>query len=228
VKRLFAAKREVFPDPATAHANGVVAVGDDLSVERLLEAYSFGIFPWPQEGYPTLWFCPLERGVIDFSEFHVSRSLAKFQRQHEGEFKFSFNTAFSEVIQQCAESPRPGQDGTWINENILEGYQNFHRAGYAHSFEVWRGDDLVGGIYGVYVAGVFSGESMFFLEPNASKVALVRLVDFLRSAGLNWMDIQMVTPALEQMGGKYISRMEFLARLEREKFRARQIEFKTV
>ena len=162
--KLFAERRRTFPDPRQALAEGIVDVSDELGVERLLEAYSFGIFPWPSEGYPTLWFCPEERGILEFENFHVSRSLRKTLAR--GEFTFSFDRAFERVIRACAASPRGDQPGTWITDRMIEAYIDFHRAGYAHSVEVWRGGDLVGGVYGVYVAGNFSGESMFTPSPT--------------------------------------------------------------
>lgn len=202
---------------------GIVDMSDDVRVERLLEAYSFGIFPWPHQDLPTIWFCPEERGVLDFSEFHIAQSLEKFMAKKP--FRVTFNRAFDVVIEACANAPRPMQHGTWITSRLLKAYKEFHRAGYAHSVEVWDGEDMVGGLYGVYVAGVFSGESMFYLKPNASKVGLVTLVEFLRAHGLMWMDIQMVTPVLSAFGGKYIPRQDFLQRLEYSKPLAKPIQF---
>lgn len=218
----FVALRTTFPDPELAH-EGLVDMSDDLSVERLLEAYSFGIFPWPQGDLPTLWFSPEQRGVIDFDEFHLPKSLAKLRAQSP--FQLTFDRAFEEVVLQCAIQPRPGQDGTWITEKLARAYTDFHRAGYAHSVEAWDGDELVGGLYGVYAAGSFSGESMFFKKPNASKLALVHVVEFLRSQGLKWMDIQMVTPLSKAFGGKYLSRHQFLKRLTLAKLSARPIRW---
>lgn len=222
--KLFAKTRVSFPDPGIAMPEGVVDVSDDLRVERLLEAYSFGIFPWPHEDLPTIWFCPERRGVLDFADFHVSRSLRKVIER--GEFECTFNRCFDLVVDACSQMPRAGQSGTWITERLIKAYKQFHTAGYAHSLEVWHGEDLVGGLYGVYVAGVFSGESMFFLRSNASKVAVVRLVEFLRSQGLKWMDIQMVTPVMGSFGGHYVSRMEYLCRLEYAKQAAKPLVFR--
>jgi leucyl/phenylalanyl-tRNA--protein transferase len=221
--KLFAKKRLTFGDPASALDDGIVDLSDDLRVERLLEAYSFGIFPWPHEDLPTLWFSPEQRGVLDFKNFHVSRSLQKTMAH--ANYRFTFDRCFDLVIEACSRQPRPGQNGTWITPRLLRAYHEFHRAGYAHSLEVWDGDDLIGGLYGVYVGGVFGGESMFHLRPNASKMAVVRLVEFLRGQGLLWMDIQMVTPVLERLGGCYISRAEFLERLDLSKKVARPIKF---
>ena len=222
--KLFAKKRLTFPDPHLAMEEGLVDISDDLRVERLLEAYSFGIFPWPHQDLPTLWFSPESRGVLDFADWHVPRSLQKIL--DKGSHRYTFNRCFDLVVEACSKQPRPGQSGTWITPRLLKAYREFHKAGYAHSLEVWEGEDLVGGLYGVYVGGVFGGESMFFLRPNASKLAVVRLVEFLRSQGLLWMDIQMVTPVLKQFGGKYLPRAEFLQRVELSKRVARAIDFK--
>lgn len=221
--KLFAKALRSFPDPSQT-MEGIVDMSDDLRVDRLFEAYSFGIFPWPHQELPTLWYCPDERGVLDFPEFHIPRSLQKFMRSCG--FRFTFDRCFDEVIGICAKMPRPGQDGTWITDRLLRAYKEFHRAGYAHSLEVWEGEELVGGLYGVYIGGLFSGESMFYLKPNASKAALVKLVEYLSIHGILWMDIQMVTPMMEQFGGKYIPREEFLLRLELSKQLARPLDFK--
>ena len=221
--KLFADALKTFPDPRMTLDEGILDISDDLRVERLLEAYSFGIFPWPHEDLPTLWYCPVQRGVLDFADFHVPQSLAKFMRKSD--WTFTFDREFDRVLEACAKSARPGQKGTWITTKLMNAYKDFHRAGYAHSLEVWSGSELVGGLYGVYVGGVFCGESMFFEKSNASKVALVRLVDFLRGQGVTWMDIQMVTPLLEMVGGKYISREVFLRRLVAGKEVARAIHF---
>ncbi len=202
---------------------GIVDMSDDLRVERLLEAYSFGIFPWPHQELPTLWFCPSERGVLDFAHFHVARSLRKTLLQQP--FTFTFNRAFDQVLEACVRAHRSGQPGTWITERLARAYKGFHRAGYAHSLEVWQGEALVGGLYGVYVAGVFSGESMFYLVPNASKAAVVHLVGFLKAQGLRWMDIQMVTPVLQQFGGSYVTRDAYLQRVELAKLNAKPLKF---
>lgn len=200
-----------FPDPRLAKSD-VVDVFDEINTEILLEAYSFGIFPWPYQELPLLWFCPEQRGVLDFDDLKIATSLKKFYKNNP--FEIRFNTQFAEVMRKCAVAPRPGQTGSWITEDLLRAYRDFHKAGYAHSIEAWREGRLVGGLYGVYVAGSFSGESMFFDEPNASKVCLLRLIEVLRDNGLQWMDIQMVTEHTERFGGKLISRDHFLQRLE--------------
>ena len=195
--------------------DGLVYIGDELSSKILLEAYSFGIFPWPYEESPILWFSPNPRGVLDFGDFHVSRSLQKVIRQRH--FEIRVNTAFDKVIESCAAIKRKGESGTWITEHMINNYKQFHRDGYAHSIECWQNEKLVGAVYGVYVAGIFSGESMFFTVDNASKVALVKLIEILKQKGCEWMDIQMVTDNLKKMGGKYISRKEFLQRVDLRK-----------
>lgn len=206
-----------FPDPwiLPEESDGLIYIGGNLEPETLVRAYSSGIFPWPlEEAYPLFWFCPTPRGVLDFQELHLPRSLEKLRRKNP--YRFTFNTAFRRVMEECARQPRPGQDGTWITASLLPAYVRFHEEGFAHSIECWRGDELVGGLYGVYVKGIFSGESMFHLEPNTSKLCLVEMVHRLATLGLEWMDIQMLTPVTEQLGGHYISRRDFLTRLKRE------------
>lgn len=203
-----------FPSPESASEDGVVATGGDLSIPFLVSAYAQGIFPWPHEGYPLLWFSPWQRGVLEFKNLHVSRSLQKWARQNP-ELRVTIDQDFAEVIKYCANSPRPGQNGTWITKEVIEAYCVFHQAGYAHSLEVRREGRLIGGIYGVFVKNVFSAESMFFLEPNASKWALWQLVIFLQKLGLDWMDVQMVTNVSESFGAKIISQKEFLLKLRK-------------
>lgn len=219
--RLSKEKREHFPHPLDTTYEGLLLVDDEISTEILLEAYSFGIFPWPQEDLPLLWFSPPERGVLEFKDYRVNRTFEKFLKKTE--FRVTFNSAFEEVIRNCQKSFRPDQQGTWITDAIAEAYLQFHKDGYAHSVECWLEDRLVGGLYGVYVAGVFCGESMFFIEPNASKYCLHRLIMFLKSQGLEWMDVQMVTPLLASFGARYVSRDDYLRRLEAAKVKARPL-----
>jgi leucyl/phenylalanyl-tRNA--protein transferase len=185
-----------------------------MSVEMLVEAYTYGIFPWPHKDSPVLWFSPEERGVLDFKDFHISRSFKKEKAQLE--YQITFNKCFPEVIEQCAKVYRPGEagGGTWVTEHIMKHFIELHRCGFAHSVECWMNGELAGGLYGVYVGGVFSGESMFFHKSGASKLCLIHLVEVLKENHINWMDIQMVTDVLKQFGGKYISRHQFLKRLE--------------
>jgi leucyl/phenylalanyl-tRNA--protein transferase len=206
-----------FPDPwiLPEESDGLIYIGGNLEPETLVQAYSEGIFPWPlEESYPLFWFCPEPRGVIDFNDLHIPRSLERLRSK--GIYRFTFNQAFSRVIEECAKQPRPGQEGTWIIPTLIPSYTKFHQEGYAHSIEVWKGEQLVGGLYGVYVKGVFSGESMFHLEPNVSKLALVEMALKLKSLGLQWMDIQMLTPVTEHLGGHYVTRRDFLLRLRQE------------
>ena len=214
-KKLFTKRHRFFPDPYEPTLDGIVAMGDELNMETLFEAYSFGIFPWPHPELPCLWFCPDQRGVIDFADLHLSRSLLKFIRHTD--MRVTYNQDFSQVISECAKVPRADQGGTWITSHLEKAYLEFHNLGYAYSVECWQGDRLVGGLYGVYVAGVFSGESMFYKVSNASKLCLIKLIEKLKAFGLTWMDIQMVTPVSAAMGGKYITKHEYLRRLEEAK-----------
>ena len=200
-----------FPDPKLADENGVVAVGGRLNNYTLLAAYRQGIFPWPVEGYPMLWFSPAERALLEFKDLHVPRSLARERRRTS--LRFTIDRAFASVIALCARVERPEQDGTWITGEVIHAYREFHRRGRAHSVEAWEGDELVGGIYGVDADGAFCGESMFYLRPNASKLALLHLVEHLQSRGLDWMDIQVMTPHMQSLGAKNVPRDAFLRKL---------------
>ena len=202
-----------FPDPRSANPEGVVAIGGDLHPDTLQLAYRQGIFPWPVEGLPLLWFSPAERGVLEFARLHVSRSLARARKRTS--LQFSIDRAFPSVIRACADTPRPGQDGTWITPQIVAAYTRLHRMRIAHSVEAWDGGRLVGGVYGVDVDGAFSAESMFYHQPYASKLALLHLVDHLRGHGLDWLDIQVLTPHLARLGARPVPREEFLERLRR-------------
>ena len=198
-----------FPDPRSADPEtGILASGGDLEPESLLLAYRQGIFPWPMKGFPLLWFCPTRRGILFFKKLHFPRSLEKFRRKSS--YTFTTDKAFGEVIRHCAKAPRPGERGTWITQPMIQAYTRLHELGYAHSIETWAGDKLVGGIYGVSVDGIFAGESMFHLKPNASKLALLHLVDLLTHEGVKWMDIQMVTPHMAILGAEEISRDDYL------------------
>lgn len=213
--KLFKENRTYFPDPSLAPDDGLVDVRDDISFEMLFEAYSFGIFPWPHEGYPILWFCPPQRGVLFFENLHIPKSLNR--RLRTAGFEISINRNFLAVIEACAEQPRPGQTGTWITDRLKEAYLDFHQKGYAHSVECWREGKLVGGLYGVFVGGYFCGESMFHHESDSSKACLIHLIEVLKASGHEWMDIQMVTPHLEKMGGVYVPRAQFLQMVEEAK-----------
>ncbi len=200
--------RMPFPDPAGADAQGLVAMGGDLSVERLLAAYRSGIFPWTVN--PATWWSPDPRGIFELDHFHVSRSLARALRR--GPFAVTRDRAFAAVMQNCA-APGPKRQGAWITPEFIAAYARLHELGHAHSVECWRGDELVGGIYGVASGGLFAGESMFHRATNASKVALFYLVQHLRAHGFQLFDIQMVTAATRPLGAIEISRPEYLRRL---------------
>jgi leucyl/phenylalanyl-tRNA--protein transferase len=206
-----------FPDPRTASPEGIVAIGGDLHPDSVLAAYRQGIFPWPVEKLPLLWFCPAERGVLHFNQLHVPRSLARARRLTT--CRFTFDRAFGPVIQACAETPRPGQHGTWITPAVITAYVRLHEMGIAHSVEAWQDDRLVGGVYGVAVDGAFAAESMFYRHPNASKLALLHLIDHLRSHGLDWMDVQTLTPHMQRLGARLIPREDFLELLQQTRRR---------
>lgn len=202
-----------FPPHHHALPSGLLAIGGDLSVESLVLAYTNGIFPWPHDDTEILWFSPPTRTILRFDELHVPRSLRRFLRHSP--FKVTMNTAFDEVIDRCSElKNRDDQTGTWITPGMKHAYSELHRAGFCHSLESWREDLLVGGMYGVSIGRFFAGESMFYREPNASKVALLSAIGFLQSRGISWMDCQMTTALTEQLGAKEIGRDEYLALLK--------------
>ena len=214
-----------FPDPATYnfpewiphgdyayYAREVVSFGDPLTVENLREAYTKGIFPWHMDGIPLPWYCPERRAIIEFTDLHVPKSLERARRRNE--FTFTIDKAFRRVTEECSRATRPRQGGTWITPEFIETYTALHREGMAHSVEVWNADDdLVGGVYGVDAGGVFCGESMFYKKPNASKLALLFLIDDLRSRGSTWIDAQVMTPHIKALGAKEISRAKFRRKL---------------
>lgn len=196
-----------FPDPRYARGD-VVAVGDDLRVETLRDAYRHGIFPWPHEELPLPWFSPRRRTVIVFDELHVGRTLRRSMTKSS--YELTIDRAFGDVIKACAASPRADDAGTWIGPEIVAAYTRLHRAGDAHSVEVWDGGTLVGGLYGVDAGGVFTGESMFHRAPNVSKLALVHLVEHLRARGATWLDCQVMTDHMRALGAREIARPKFL------------------
>jgi leucyl/phenylalanyl-tRNA--protein transferase len=200
-----------FPPPEGASPEGVVAIGGDFRPERLLLGYQQGIFPWPTEGFPLMWFCPDPRFVLVPEEALVSRSLRR--RIRRGEYEIRADTAFCEVIEACADSPRPGQDGTWITDALIEGYAALHERGFAHSVEAYLDGALVGGLYGVAIGGVFFGESMFARAPDASKVAFVTLLGNLVARGFALVDCQVFTEHLARFGATEWPREDFLAAL---------------
>lgn len=189
-----------------------MAIGGNLDVDTLASAYRQGIFPWPiSDELPLTWFAPNPRGVLEFSNFHISRSLRRFLNQTN--FKISFNRDFEKVIQMCAETKKSEKEGTWINQNIQQGYIQMFQHKLAYCVSVYNSEKLVGGLYGVCIGEIISGESMFFTQSNASKFALVSLVEHLQKQGIKWIDTQMVTPIIENFGGKEIPRYLFMQKL---------------
>jgi leucyl/phenylalanyl-tRNA--protein transferase len=205
--------RLAFPPPDAAEPGGLLAVGGDLRPERLLLAYANGIFPWYQQGQPILWHSPDPRMVLQAEELRVSRSLRRALRRPS--FRITLDAAFPRVIQACADARRRGQRGTWITAAMREAYVELHRRGLAHSAEAWRGQELVGGLYGVSLGAAFFGESMFALAPDASKVAFVTLVGQLRRWGITLIDCQVRTEHLARFGAREWPRRVFLRALRR-------------
>ncbi len=199
--------RAGFPDPARADADGLVAVGGPLTPARVMQAYRAGIFPWYSEGQPVLWWSPDPRAIIPLDGLHVSRRLARTLRQ--GKFTLTADQAFDAVMAGCAVR----EEGTWITRDMRRVYGELHRMGHAHSVETWMGDRLVGGIYGIAAGGLFAGESMFHTESDASKAALVALVERLRERGFVLFDVQMTTDHTRTLGAIDIPRAEYLRRV---------------
>lgn len=208
-----------FPEVRGTDFGDIIAVGGSLAPVNLVAAYRRGIFPWPIEGWPLTWFCPRERAVLDFKDLHVPRSLARERRRTS--LRFTIDSDFAGVVRGCALAQRPEQEGTWITRAIYENYTALHAAGHAHSVEAWEGDELVGGIYGVDAGGAFAGESMFYTRPNASKLALLHLVEHLARRGLTWLDIQVLTPHMLSLGARLVPRDDFLDQLDAELSRGR-------
>ncbi len=205
-----------FPDPRDADKSGVIAVGGDLSPQRLIEAYSSGIFPWFNEDDPIIWWSPDPRFVLVPQEFHCPKSLKRIINKDD--FTVTADTSFEAIITGCAaERMVQGKhvDTTWITCDMQNAYIELHKLGFAHSIEVWKHGNLVGGLYGVSLGGMFFGESMFTTVPNASKIALVRLVSFLLSRGFDLIDSQVETGHLKVLGAKLIPREEYLSKLDK-------------
>ena len=200
-----------FIDPARSQFDGVVGFGDNLTTTNLLRAYRRGIFPWPFNEHQVPWCCPEERAILEFSELHIPRRLERVRRHNR--FHFTVDKAFPEVIRNCATVERKDQSGTWITRRMVKAYCELHQLGHAHSVEVWDGDEIVGGLYGVDAGGVFAGESMFSYRSNASKLALLFLIEHLQQRGSDWLDVQVMSPHLEALGAKEIVREEFLRKL---------------
>lgn len=197
-----------FPDPVLAEPDGLLAIGGDLRPERLMAAYRQGIFPWYSDDTPILWYSPHERFVLRPEALKISKSMRQVLRS--GRFSVTHDKAFAEVVAACSVQQRPGQDGTWITEDMQQAYTGLYALGHAHSIEVWLAGRLVGGLYGVAVGKVFCGESMFSKEANASKVALVSLC---RSGAYSLIDCQVYTNHLASMGARMITRVEYMQHL---------------
>jgi len=210
--RADAADRFPSPNAALREPNGLLAAGGDLEPDRLLGAYVRGIFPWYEQGQPILWWSPDPRAVLWPAELHVSRSLRR--SLIKGGFELRVDTAFGEVLAGCA-APRRYTHATWITSDMAHAYGRLHRMGWAHSFETWRGGELVGGLYGVAIGRVFFGESMFARVTDASKVALVGMVRILEQRGFAMIDCQVASPHIASLGARSIPRREFLGLLER-------------
>ncbi len=199
----------VFPKVDEANEDGLLAIGGDLSPERLLLAYRSGIFPWYSEDEPILWWSPDPRMVLIPTELHISKSMKKLLRDNV--FSVTFNQCFTAVIEQCSNVIRGGQRGTWITSEMKEAYIHLHEKGYAKSVEVWKGDQLVGGLYGVDLGHVFCGESMFSILPNTSKYGFIKWVQYLEQQDYALVDCQVHTDHLERLGAKLISRESFIS-----------------
>lgn len=221
-----AARDDVFPDPMTYEypewveigdyifrSHDIVSFGTPLTVETAREAYLKGIFPWHTDGIPLPWHCPERRAILDFDEIRISRNLERESRRTQ--LTFTIDADFRSVIRECSRAQRPGQRGTWITPEFGRVFTELYDHGMAHSVEAWdAGGNLVGGLYGIDAGGVFCGESMFYKVPNASKLALLFLIDHLKAAGSIWLDTQVMTPHLEALGAREIGRRQFLRRLE--------------
>lgn len=209
-----------FPSIEQADENGLLAFGGDLEVASLSLAYRSGIFPWPiNKRYPLAWFSPDPRGILELKNLHLPRSLKKSMRQLP--WKITFNRCFNQVIQKCADIKNRGtqqeEQGTWITQEIIQGYCDFHLAGHAFSVEVWLEEKLVGGLYGVRTGRALSGESMFHTQNDASKIALYSLMKFLQRNNIHWLDTQMVTSVVSNLGGQEIARKKFIKMLDQTK-----------
>ncbi len=204
---LFALDKElIFPPVHLAEPDGLLAMGGDLSTERLLLAYRNGIFPW-YEGDVILWWCPEPRFVLYPAELKISKSIKPLLNRNE--FEFTTNKAFVQVIHHCKKTKRPGQDGTWITDDVEKAYCKLHELGYAHSAEVWKEGELVGGLYGIKLGKVFFGESMFSTTSNASRFAFIKYVEQLKNERIELIDCQVYTEYLESLGARMITGAEF-------------------
>jgi len=202
-----------FPDPEEAEEDGLLAIGGDLSAERIVNAYLTGIFPWFSEGDPILWWCPNPRCVLIPDEIKISKSMHSLLKKKV--FRVSINQNFEHVTEQCGKINRKNQDGTWITDEVKTAYTELHELDLAHSVEVWDENEIVGGLYGILIGNVFYGESMFAKKSNASKFGFITFVNFLKELGVNLIDCQMHTSHLESLGAKLMERKNFLSLLKK-------------
>ena len=199
----------IFPHPILREPDGLMAVGGDLSPERLLLAYRWGIFPWYHQGQPILWWWLAPRLMVRPLEVHISHSVRNYINQKR--YTVTFDQQFTTVMQRCGTVDRPGQEGTWIMPEMIDAYTVLHQLGYAHSVEVWEDKSLVGGLYGIALGHIFFGESMFTEKPNASKVGFIHLARHLASLGFQWIDCQQDTPHMRTLGAELVEEQEFLS-----------------
>lgn len=211
----------IFPHPSHADSQGILGIGGDLSPQRLITAYSFGIFPWFSEDDPILWWSPDPRFVLFPMNLKIHKSMRSYLNQNK--FRVTFDKNFQDVMLACQRIPRIGQEGTWITNDMLDAYTKLHQLGYAHSVEVWKDGKLAGGLYGVSLGKMFFGESMFSLAPNASKFALIKLTQALIKKGFSLIDCQQETKHLATMGAKSISRTAFLDLLSANRLKKNHI-----
>ena len=204
----------VFPPVTLANRDGILAIGGDLSVERLLLAYQSGIFPWFEQGDPIMWWSPNPRMVLFLDELIISKSMRNILNRNS--FSVTFNQNFRDVISHCQKVKRDGQNGTWITNDMIEAYCKLNELGIAKSVEVWQNEQLVGGLYGIDLGTIFCGESMFSLVSNASKVAFIALVEQLKEKNYKLLDCQVYNPHLESLGCREIKRNEFMRILKKE------------
>ncbi len=216
-------RRIIFPPLDTANEDGLLALGGDLHEDTLLTAYKHGIFPWPiSHEYPLAWFSPNPRGVLFLEKMHIPKSFQKFLKKHD--YQVTFNQAFDEVINNCSKVYRKHQSTTWITQDIIQGYIRLFKREHAYSVEVWHKEKLIAGLYGVCIGDFISGESMFTLEDNASKLGLYALLSRLKDKKIEWLDTQMVTPVVESFGGVYIPRPDFISLLKNKNWSRKRDE----
>ncbi len=205
----------IFPPIESASPEGLLAIGGNLDEQTLLTAYKQGIFPWPiSEDSPLTWFSPDPRGLLQVKDLHLSKSFEKFLKKTQ--FKIKFNTQPEKVIRNCAEVSRKHEEGTWITDEVVNAYLNFFAAGHVYTVEVYEGNVLIGGLYGVTINNYLSGESMFHLKTNASKMALYYLILIAKINQIPWIDTQMVTPVIESFGGQHLPRKSFIDLLNQQ------------